>query len=122
MEILLSLITSGSIRYIVYLLLFLAGGGYLTYKHIEAVKDAERYALAKYNITQLEQIVKDKDTYIRQLEAINQSKSKIVADLTDKNSALTNKIHDIMVEVNKSEDRESSVVLKNTIRELEKLQ
>jgi len=122
MNILLALITSGSIRYILFSALILIGGLFGWYKYSIAIHDARTQAQNEYNIKQLEQTVKDKDTYIKQLEEISKSKSAIVADLYRQKDDLNEKIKNIEIEMAKDADRESSAVLKDVFRQLGDMQ
>lgn len=122
MEILLSLITSGSLRYIVILLLFAIGGTYfyVSYKNYgELQRELAQY---QYNINQLEQLVKDKDKLISNLNQINKDKDQAVDLLSKEKDALQEKMKkiesDVDVEVGKGNDRPSSNILKETIRKL----
>lgn len=122
MEILLSLITSGSLRYIVILILFAVGGTYLyvSYKNYGEMK--KELAQYQYNINQLEQLVKDKDKLIQDLNQINKDKDEAVGLLEKQRAELQEKLKeiesDIDVEVGKGNDRPSSNILKETIRKL----
>jgi predicted negative regulator of RcsB-dependent stress response len=122
MNILLALITSGSIRYILFAAVLLFGGIFGFYKYNMAIHDARTQAQLEYNIKQLEQVVKDKDTYIKQMEDINKSKSAIIADLYKHTDELNEKIKDIEVAIANDPDRESSVVLKDAFRKLGEMQ
>lgn len=122
MEILLSLITSGSLRYIVILLLFAIGGTYfyVSYKNYgELQRELAQY---QYNINQLEQLVKDKDKLIQNLNQINKDKDEAVGLLEQQKTELQEKMKqiesDVDVEVGKGNDRPSSNILKETIRKL----
>lgn len=122
MEILLSLITSGSIRYIVILILVAVGGTYLyvSYKNYGEMK--KELAQYEYNIKQLEQLVKDKESQITNLNQINKDKDEAVSLLNKEREDLENKLKsiesDVDVEVGKGNDRPSSDILKETFRKL----
>ena len=125
MNILLSLISSGAIKWLSILILVsgLVGGAY--YQHRKIVDTEKQLALQQYNINQLEQNVKDKDLYIKKMEEISIDKSKIINDLYKQNDALSNKAKDIEIIIEKDKangkDRESSEILKDTFRELENM-
>lgn len=122
MEILLSLITSGSIRYIVILLLVAVGGTYfyVSYKNYGELQ--RQLAQYEYNIKQLEQIVKDRETQIQNLNQINKDKDQAVVLLEEHRRELEDKLKsiesDIDIEVGKGNDRPSSNILKDAFRKL----
>jgi hypothetical protein len=125
MNILLSLISSGAIKWLSILILVsgLVGGAY--YQHRKIVDTEKQLALQQYNINQLEQNVKDKELYIRKMEEISIDKSKIINDLYNQNDALSEKAKEIEIIIEKDKatgkDRESSEILKDTFRELENM-
>lgn len=122
MNILLSLITSGGIKWLSILILVagLVGGLYM--KHRQIVDLEKQVALQQYNINQLELNVKEKEKFIADLERINKDRDHEVALLEEQREALRKKIDqinsDIDVEVGKGHDRPSSDILKETIRKL----
>lgn len=122
MEILLSLITSGSVKYIAILILVAVGGTYfyVSYKNYGELQ--RQLAQYEYNVKQLEQLVKDKEKFIDQLNQINKDKDEAVSLLEKQREELNNKIKeiesDIDVEVGKGNDRPSSNILKDTFRKL----
>lgn len=122
MEILLSLITSGSVKYIAILILVAVGGTYfyVSYKNYGELQ--RQIAQYQYNVKQLEQLVKDKEKFIDQLNQINKDKDEAVSLLEKQREELNNKIKeiegDIDVEVGKGNDRPSSNILKDTFRKL----
>jgi hypothetical protein len=125
MNILLSLISSGAIKWLSILILIfgLIGGAYQ--QHRKIVENEKLIALQQYNINQLEQNVKDKDTYIQKMKEISKHKSDIINDLYRKNDDLSNKAKDIEIVIERDKatgkDRDSSELLKNTFRELENM-
>ena len=125
MNILLSLISSGAIKWLSILILVsgLVGGVYM--QHRKIVDNEKQLALQQYNINQLEQNVKSKDLYIKQMEEISIDKSNIINDLYNQNDALSNKAKDIEIIIEKDKatgkDRDSSEILKDTFRELENM-
>lgn len=122
MEILLSLITSGSVKYIAILILVAVGGTYfyVSYKNYGELQ--RQLAQYEYNVKQLEQLVKDKEKFIDQLNQINKDKDEAVSLLEKQREELNNKLKeiqsDIDVEVGKGNDRPSSNILKDTFRKL----
>ena len=125
MNILLSLISSGAIKWLSILILIfgLIGGAYQ--QHRKIVENEKLIALQQYNINQLEQNVKDKNAYIQKMEEISKSKSAIINDLYKKNDALSEKSKDIEIVIERDKatgkDRDSSDLLKDTFRELENM-
>ena len=125
MNILLSLISSGAIKWLSILILIfgLIGGAYQ--QHRKIVENEKLIALQQYNINQLEQNVKDKNAYIQKMEEISKSKSAIINDLYKKNDALSEKAKDIEIVIERDKatgkDRDSSDLLKDTFRELENM-
>jgi hypothetical protein len=122
MNILLSFITSGGIKWLTILILVagLAGGLYM--KHRQIVELEKQVALQQYNITQLEQNVKDNAEYVRKLEELNNYKGKIVADLYRERDSLEEKMRGLEEEINRNinagHDRQSSKVLKDLFKAL----
>ena len=125
MNILLSLISSGALKWLSILILIfgLIGGAYQ--QHRKIVENEKLIALQQYNINQLEQNVKDKNAYIQKMEEISKNKSIIINDLYKKNDALSEKAKNIEIVIEKDKvtgkDRESSDLLKDTFRELENM-
>ena len=124
-SILLSLITSGSIKWFSILVIVsgLAGGLYM--KHREIVNNEKQIALQQYNIKQLEQTIKDRDAYIEEIENVNRARSEAVNGLSEKNRQLENKLKSVVSQIDNhvgaGRDRESSQILKDTIRSLEEM-
>lgn len=122
MEILLSLLTSGSFKYIAILILVLVGGTYfyVSYKNYGELQ--RQLAQYEYNMRQLEQVVKDKEKFIEQLNQINKDKDAAVALLEQQRIELDKKLKDIEsgidVEIGKGNDRPSSNILRETFRKL----
>lgn len=125
MNILLSLISSGALKWLSILILFfgLIGGAY--HQHRKIVETEKQLALQQYNINQLEQNVKDKNAYIQKMEEISKHKSDIINDLYKTNDNLSNKAKDIEIVIERDKatgkDRDSSELLKDTFRELENM-
>lgn len=91
-------------------------------KHRQIVDLEKQVALQQYNITQLEQNVKDKQLFIEQQQAIFKNRDEEIDLLEKQKQALENKLKaiesEIDVEVGKGNDRPSSDILKETIRKL----
>lgn len=122
---LLSLITSGSIKWLSILVIIagLAGGLYM--KHREIVNNEKQIALQQYNIKQLEQTIKDRDAYIVEIENLARSRAESVNVLKEKTKELEDKLQSVVSNIDKhvgaGRDRESSQILKDTIRSLEEM-
>lgn len=122
MEILLSLLTSGSFKYIAILILVLVGGTYfyVLYKNYGELQ--RQLAQYEYNMRQLEQIVKDKEKFIEQLNQINRDKDQAVALLEQQRAEMDKKLRDIEsgidIDIGKGNDKPSSNILKETFRKL----
>ena len=122
---LLSLITSGSIKWLSILVIIagLAGGLYM--KHREIVNNEKQIALQQYNIKQLEQTIKDRDAYIDEIENVNRARSEAINGLTQKNRELEKRLEFVVSQIDKhvgaGRDRESSQILKDTIKSLEEM-
>lgn len=123
--ILLSLITSGSVKWLFIFLIIAGLTGGLYMKHREIVDNEKQIALQEYNIKQLEQNLKEKDVYIKQMEDINKHKSEIVANLYIERDKLEEKLKNTVSKIDRhvgaGHDRESSQILKDTIRSLEEM-
>lgn len=123
--ILLSLITSGSIKWLSILVIIagLAGGLYM--KHREIVNNEKQIALQQYNIKQLEQTIKDRDAYIEEIENIARARAETVNGLRQKTKDLEDKLQSVVSNIDKEvgagHDRESSQILKDTIKSLEQM-
>jgi uncharacterized protein (DUF3084 family) len=123
--ILLSFITSGGIKWVSILLLVsgLVTGLYM--KHRQIVENEKQIALQQYNIKQLEQTIKDRDAYIDEIEDISRSRAERVNGLIEKNKQLEDKLQSVVSEIDKhigaGHDRESSQILKDTIKSLEQM-
>ena len=94
-------------------------------KHREIVNNEKQIALQQYNIKQLEQTVKDRDAYIAEIEGVNRARSEAINNLAQKNKELENKLESVISEIDKhvgaGHDRESSQILKDTIKSLEEM-
>jgi len=122
MEIFISFLTSGNIKWITIFLIFLGISGGLYVKHRQIVELEKQTALQEYNIRQLEQSLKDKDKFIEQQQTISKNKDEALTKLEIQKEALNNKLKTIEsaidVEVGKGNDRPSSDILKETIKRL----
>lgn len=123
MNLLISFITSGGIKWLSILILI---GGLVTgiySKHRQIVDQEKQIALQQYNIKQLEQSIIDRDVLINQMQVIAKNKDEAIAKLEKQRATLDSKLKtiesDIDVEVGKGNDRPSSDILKETIRKLD---
>lgn len=120
--ILLSLISSGAVKWISILILVFGLVSGLYIKHRQIVNSEKQIALQEYNINQLQENVKSKETYIRQMEEISKNKSEIVAELYIEKDKLEEKLASINSDIDKhigaGRDRESSQILKDTFKAL----
>lgn len=122
MNILLSLISSGAIKWLSILIIVVGLVSGIYSKHRQIVELEKQVALQQYNIKQLEQNVKDKQLFIEQQQAIFKNRDEEVDLLEKQKQALENKLKaiesEIDVEVGKGNDRPSSDILKETLRKL----
>lgn len=122
MNILLSLISSGAIKWLSILILVggLVSGLYM--KHRQIVDLEKQVALQQYNINQLKQNVKEKELFIEQQQLIFKNRDEEIEKLESQKQALENKLKaidsQIDVEIGKGNDRPSSDILKETIKRL----
>ena len=122
MNFLISFFASGGMKWLSILIIVAGLAGGLYSKHRQIVDLEKQTALQAYNIKQLQQSIKDKDLFIEQQQAIFKNRDEEVAKLEIQKQALENKLKTIEsridVEVGKGNDRPSSDILKNTIKEL----
>lgn len=120
--ILMSLITSGALKWISILILVFGLVGGMYWQHRKIVDQEKQSALQEYNIKQLQQNLIDKNLYITQMEDISKHKSEIVADLYIQKDKLEEKLKSVVSDIDKSigagKDRESSQILKDTFKAL----
>ena len=84
--------------------------------------NVRKEALAKYNQTQIEQNIKDTKALIEETKKINENQNKIILEVQSKNQKLDEALSKIDNYLNEPEtikqDKESSNILKNTIKSL----
>lgn len=92
----------------------IAGGGIYIWK-----SSIEEATLAEARIVELQKELALQETYINDLTELNKESNKLIAEMKNKNSYLdeTLKGLDVYLDTHK-DDKESSEVLKRTIREL----
>lgn len=119
---LLSFVSSGALKWISILVLVFGLIGGLYWQHRKIVNNEKLLALQEYNINQLQQNLKDKEAYLQQMEEISKHKSSIVAELYVLKDRLEEKLSKVTANIDKhvgaGRDRESSQILKDTIRML----
>jgi len=120
--ILLSLISSGALKWISILVLVFGLVGGMYSKHRQIVDQEKQIALQQYNIKQLEQTVKDRDRYIGEVEDLYRTRSERINELLLENKELEKKLEAINTQIDKhvgaGRDKESSQILKDTIKSL----
>lgn len=91
------------------------GTGYYFWK-----QSVEESALNKLHIIQLEQEVKSQAKYIDDLQVLNREGNQLIAELKDKQIVLNNRLKelDAYLDSQPKDQKESSEVLKRTIKEL----
>jgi hypothetical protein len=118
MEILLSLITSGSLSYIVMLVMAL-GIGIALYKIYTDSLDREREkALQETTIRQLELIVKEKDLQIQRMQEIGDKRDEYVQQLVTEREELNNKLKQVEIDIEKKPSSPVSNTLKDLFKSL----
>ena len=92
----------------------IAGGGIYMWR-----SSIEEATLAEARIEALQKELALQETYINDLTELNKESNKLIAEMKDKNSYLNDTLKglDVYLDTHKDE-KESSVVLKRTIREL----
>jgi uncharacterized coiled-coil protein SlyX len=92
----------------------IAGGGIYIWK-----SSIEEAALAEAKIVELQKELTLQETYINDLTELNKESNKLIAEMKNKNTYLNETLKglDVYLDTHK-DDKESSEVLKRTIREL----
>ena len=92
----------------------IAGGGIYMWK-----SSIEEATLAQARVEALEKELALQETYINDLTELNKESNKLIAEMKDKNVYLNESLKglDVYLDTHK-DDKESSEVLKRTIREL----
>jgi len=119
---LISFFTAGGLKWVAILAIVFGLAGSLYLKHRQIVDLERETALQKYNVNQLQQNLKDKDVYVKQMEEISNHKSRIVAELYIEKDKLEEQLRKIDTNINQhvtaGHDRQSSQILKDTIKML----
>lgn len=122
MQFLLSLITSGGLKWIIILIIVGLLGGSLYMKHREIVNLEKETALQAYNINQLQQNLKDQLLHLQQMVELNKHKSEIVAQLYIERDNLESQLKNVDAKINQhvgaGHDKQSSQILKDTFKSL----
>ena len=92
----------------------IAGGGIYIWK-----SSIEEAALAEAKIVELQKELTLQETYINDLTELNKESNKLIAEMKNKNTYLNETLKglDVYLDTHK-DDKESSEVLKRTIKEL----
>ena len=118
MEILLSLIASGSVKYIVILALAVGLGVAIFKIHLNAL-DAERQrALDQNTINDLIAIVKQKEQERATMQEIYEKRSDYVNQLINEQNALQEKLKQLEIDIEKKPSAPVSNVLKDLFKSL----
>lgn len=118
MEILLSLIASGSVKYIVILALAVGLGVAIFKIHINAL-DAERQrALDQNTINDLLAMVKQKEQERATMQEIYEKRSDYVNQLVNEQNALQEKLKQLEIDLEKKPSAPASNVLKDLFKSL----
>jgi hypothetical protein len=118
MEILLSLIASGSVKYIVILALAVGLGVAIFKIHLNAL-DAERQrALDQNTINDLLTMVKQKEQERATMQEIYEKRSEYVNQLINEQNALQEKLKQLEIDLEKKPSTPASNVLKDLFKSL----
>jgi len=122
MEVLLSLITSGSISYIVILVLVFGIIITLYKMHMNSLNNEVERATQKNIIKQLEQNVKDKDLQLQNAQELMNKKSEILNQVIQERSELEEKLKKLEIDIEKKvsvgQNRPASNILKDVFKSL----
>jgi hypothetical protein len=122
MQLLITLISSNSIKWLSILVIVTGLSSFIYFKHRQIVNNEKQIALQEYNIRQLQQSLKDREVLLEQLQTISKNKDEAITKLENQRVVLNNKLKTIEsaidVEVGKGNDRSSSDILKETIKRL----
>lgn len=119
---LVSFFTAGGFKWLAILMIVFGLATSLYLKHRQIVDLERDTALQKFTIDQLQQNVRNKDIYIQQMEDISTNKSEILAKLYIERDRLEEQLQKIEASINQhvgaGHDKQSSQILKDTIRML----
>lgn len=112
-------------KWVVYIICIVLGtgilaGGYFIWKH-----NVQATAQLKFDNEQLKQVIAEQDEFIKQSKAIAESQDQFLKDLTAQNENLNANLKNLDDFLNApltiQQDRPSSAILKETIRQLKLL-
>jgi len=118
MEILLSLISSGSVKYIVILALAIGLGVAIFKIHINALDSERQKALDENTINNLIQMVKQKEQERAKMQEIYEKRSEYVNQLINEQNALQEKLKQLELDLEKKPSTPASNVLKDLFKSL----
>ena len=101
-----------------YIIIGIFAFGTLTAGYYTWRKGIEREALLEYNQKQIEQDLKDKEILRQQLDDINAKKKEIEAENAEVKKKFKESMEVIVVDIDKSEAKPASKVLKDTVNKL----
>lgn len=112
-------------KYIVYGVLALIATAVITTYVLMWKHSIRQQALLEFNNKQLEQVVKDQQTFIKNMQEIQSLQKKTIDDINIKNAELQSKLNGIETYLDSdaavNDSKESSDVLKKTIQELSRI-
>ena len=118
MEILLSLIASGSIKYIVILVLSFSLGIAIFKIHLNAIDSERQKALDENTIRQLNEIVKQKEQQLQHMQEISEKRSEYVNQLIKERNELNEKLKQLEINIEKKLETPASDLLKDLFKSL----
>lgn len=101
-----------------YIVIGILAFGALSAGYYSWRKGIEREALLEYNQKQIEQDLKDKEVLRQQLEDINNKQKEIEAENAEVKKKFKEQMDVIVVDINSSEAKPASKVLKDTVNKL----
>jgi len=109
-------------KYIVYAILAAIAIAILSTYVIMWKSSIRKQALLEFNNKQLEQTIRDQETFITNMKTVNDSQRAIIDDTQKKNEELSKQLTDVEEFLNSEEsrknDRPASSIIKETIRKL----
>jgi FtsZ-binding cell division protein ZapB len=82
------------------------------------IAEAKREALVQFNKTQLEEVVKEKNTLIDQMKALQDQQAALESENNKLNDALNEKSEKVITIIQKSKDNNFDPIFKNMIEGL----
>jgi len=100
--------------------LLMTGGLYMNWKN-----KIEANAKLEFNNEQLQQVIKEQERFLEQNRQLTEEQNKLIEDAAKEREALNNKLEELKTYIDSPEaaksDRESSEIVKETIRRLQEL-